>query len=136
MVISVGSYGPFISVFFSVVLIRAFVDYYQNLEVSAFIRKLIYAILSCTLVMGIIVVFSIVVGQIGNVDLQPRVNGVISSGATSQKSNSLSLFGVICSNIFVYGRKILTNLLNTILFFVQRVWLIDWEWIYLQIRFC
>lgn len=120
IVIAVGSYGPFISVFFSVVLIRVFIDYYQNLEVSAYIRKIIYIVFSCALAIGIIVLFSLVVGQIGNVDLQPRVNGVISSSATNQKSNNSSLIGVIYSSILVYGGKIFTNLLSTILFFCPK----------------
>lgn len=122
MIIAVGSYGPFISLIFTIIMIRIFSDYYIKPKFSLFIRKFVLLVMSCAIVIGLLLLFSIVVGRSANVELQGRVTGVLTSNATEQEAIGPSFINSIFSTAFYYVSRLLANILNTILFyFPQRV---------------
>lgn len=120
MVIAVGSYGPFISVIFTIVLIRLFCDYYCKNNLSEYLISFGAIVLSCMLIIGFIVLLSSVVGQIGNAEMQLRVKGTISASTTTQTAVNTGSSNIIYNTFCIYICKFFTNFLNTVLFYLPQ----------------
>lgn len=88
LVLTVGSYGPFISTFFLLVLIRLYKDFLKDYNAKTFFKKIIKLVLLCSVVVAILLAFSLLVGYTTGVGMQGRVEDAISIQSVESSHDS------------------------------------------------